>query len=96
MDLDNLDRDPFEEPQTFQKVHIHIVQRNGRKKITLVSGIEPTEQLVKELKRELCCSGSIVKEDSSAIQFSGDQRDLLAALLVKKGLVDKENIILHG
>lgn len=93
--------DPFEEEErdTF-KVHLSVMQRNARQRITIMSGL-PEEfdlkKINKSLKQSLCCSGSIQENvDGKYLKLSGDQRDAIAKFLVEQEIAEKEQIVIHG
>merc|ERR1712080_509658 len=82
-------------------IHIRIQQRNGRKTLTTVQGIDPKfdlKKLVRACKREFACNGTVVehKEHGEVLQFQGDQRDHIRGFLLKIGLVQVENLKVHG
>lgn len=93
--------DPFEEEskESF-KVHLRVMQRNARQRITTMSGL-PEEfdlkKINKSLKQSLCCSGSIQEnDDGKYLKFSGDQRDAIAKFLVEQEIAEKDQIVIHG
>merc|ERR1712038_743385 len=82
-------------------IHIRIQQRNGRKTLTTVQGIEPKfdlKKLVKACKKEFACNGTVVehKEHGEVLQFQGDQRDNIYKFLNKLNLCSTENLKMHG
>ncbi|OMO83487.1 Translation initiation factor SUI1 [Corchorus capsularis] len=91
-------------------VHIRVQQRNGKKCVTTVSGINQDfnfEKIVKEMKRDLFCNGHVVedKELGKIIQLQGDQRLKVRDFLCppppkdpkkKPPIVEKELIKMHG
>ncbi|PON91988.1 Eukaryotic translation initiation factor SUI [Trema orientale] len=98
--------DPFAEAEEFaagakEYVHLRVQQRNGKKCVTTVQGLEKDldyEKILKNLKKEFCCNGNVVqdKELGKIIQLQGDQRKKLSQSLVRAGLVDKDHIKIHG
>ena len=84
------------------KVHLRIQKRSGRKYITIVEGLSAeidSKKLLKLLRKELNCNGSIQKdsEDNAIIQLTGDQRETVAKFFVENKVVEsKECIIMHG
>jgi translation initiation factor 1 len=69
-------------------VHIRVQQRNGRKCLTTVQGIDKGfsySKLLKDLKKEFCCNGNVVQdlELGQVIQLQGDQRKNVSQFLVK-------------
>eukprot|EP00994_Dinema_validum_P005289 NODE_3408_length_558_cov_230.787819_g2875_i0.p1 GENE.NODE_3408_length_558_cov_230.787819_g2875_i0~~NODE_3408_length_558_cov_230.787819_g2875_i0.p1 ORF type:complete len:111 (+),score=13.25 NODE_3408_length_558_cov_230.787819_g2875_i0:78-410(+) len=107
-DLVNLTtRDPFaDEEDTLAgkaagNVHIRVQQRNGRKSITTVQGLNSDldlKAIVKEIKKKFCCNGSIVedKELGEILQLQGDQRESIKKFFIEEGLVDKDSLKIHG
>eukprot|EP00668_Euglena_longa_P047874 GGOE01064862.1.p2 GENE.GGOE01064862.1~~GGOE01064862.1.p2 ORF type:complete len:122 (+),score=18.34 GGOE01064862.1:32-367(+) len=108
-DLVNLQvRDPFADDlgdaqggKAAGNVHIRVQQRNGRKCITTVQGLNKELDLkliLKEIKKNFCCNGSIVQdaELGTIIQLQGDQRDNISKFLISEGLCDKEKLKIHG
>merc|ERR1712173_57739 len=82
-------------------IHIRIQQRNGRKTLTTVQGIDPKfdlKKIVRACKREFACNGTVVehKEHGEVLQFQGDQRALIQSFLQKIKLTTEENIKVHG
>ncbi|XP_041374871.1 eukaryotic translation initiation factor 1-like [Gigantopelta aegis] len=82
-------------------VHIRIQQRNGRKMLTTVQGINPKydfRKIVKHAKKEFACNGTVVEhpEYGEVIQLQGDQRQLISNFLITTGIVNKEQVKVHG
>merc|ERR1712053_29835 len=82
-------------------IHIRIQQRNGRKTLTTVQGIDPKfdlKKIVRACKREFACNGTVVqhKEHGEVLQFQGDQRQHIDNFLKKIKLTTEENIKVHG
>jgi len=100
--------DPFadsgEGPSEGGVVHIRLQQRNGRKTLTTVQGLNAyldsakIEKLIKIFKKEFCCNGTIVehKELGEVIQLQGDHRSRIGDLLVAENVVKKDMIKIHG
>mmetsp|Transcript_41621 Transcript_41621/g.69244 ORF Transcript_41621/g.69244 Transcript_41621/m.69244 type:complete len:113 (+) Transcript_41621:265-603(+) len=82
-------------------VHIRVQQRNGRKCITTIQGlndqIDP-KKIIKAIKKAHCCNGNVVQDDDmgAVLQFQGDQRDAVIEFLVSNKLCPKEKIKKHG
>lgn len=102
-------RDPFAEddPATGGKkkadslIHIRIQQRNGRKTLTTVQGIDQQydlKKIVKACKKEFACNGTVVDhaEYGEVIQLQGDQRQHISNFLKNIGLAREEHIKVHG
>ncbi|XP_024968683.1 protein translation factor SUI1 homolog 2-like [Cynara cardunculus var. scolymus] len=84
-----------------QYVHIRIQQRNGKKSLTTIQGLKKGvsyEKILKDLKKEFCCNGTIVqdKELGKVIQLQGDQRKNAFAFLTRVGVVSRDQIKIHG
>ncbi|XP_059148089.1 eukaryotic translation initiation factor eIF1-like [Physella acuta] len=82
-------------------IHIRIQQRNGRKTLTTVQGVDPKydfKKIVKAAKKEFACNGTVVEhpEYGEVIQLQGDQRDHIRSLLIKVGIATNEQIKVHG
>ncbi|PWA61670.1 eukaryotic translation initiation factor SUI1 [Artemisia annua] len=82
-------------------VHIRIQQRNGRKSLTTIQGLRKElsyEKILKDLKKEFCCNGTIVqdKELGKVIQLQGDQRKNSSTFLTGVGVVKRDQIKIHG
>lgn len=83
-------------------VHIRIQQRNGRKSITTVTGLSKAldlKRILKAIKKEHCCNGTVLKDEDTGtevLQFQGDQRDPVKAFLLKEEICEKDNIKVHG
>ena len=89
-ELDNIDN---------RKIHIRYQQRNKRKGMTLIEGLDNSIDLksfVKEIKKKYCCAGTIKQDedDKIIVQFQGDHRnDIQGVLIEKYGCKD---IVIHG
>jgi translation initiation factor 1 len=82
-------------------IHIRIQQRNGRKTLTTVQGVDPKydfKKIVKAAKKEFACNGTVVEhpEYGEVIQLQGDQREHIRTLLIKVGIATNEQIKVHG
>jgi len=82
-------------------VHIRIQQRNGRKTLTTVQGIDTKydlKKIIKVAKKEFSCNGTVVEhtEYGEVIQLQGDQREAIKNMLIDSGLVKRENVKVHG
>merc|ERR1711904_588330 len=79
-------------------VHIRVQQRNSRKCITTVEGIDirfDKKKILKDMKKEFCCNGCIVDQDlGQVLQLQGDQRRRVYDFLVRppESIVKKESI----
>ncbi|XP_046380937.1 eukaryotic translation initiation factor eIF1-like [Haliotis cracherodii] len=82
-------------------IHIRIQQRNGRKTLTTVQGINPQydfKKIVKACKKEFACNGTVVEhpEYGEVVQLQGDQRENIKSLLCKWGLATQDQVKVHG
>jgi len=82
-------------------IHIRVQQRNGRKSLTTVQGINPKinkKIILKECKKKFNCNGCIVEdsEHGDIVQLQGDQRKLVAQFLVDEKISKKNLIKVHG
>jgi len=80
------------------KVHIRIRKLSAHRYITSIEGFEhysiPTNKFIKTIKAKHGCSASFDKK-TNIISFSGDQRNNIKKLLIKKH-VPEDNITIHG
>lgn len=86
---------------TFDYVHIRIQQRNGRKTLTTVQGLNAKidfKRLLKAFKKEFACNGNIVDDEElgTVIQLQGDQRKLVSDFLINEGICKAANVKVHG
>mmetsp|Transcript_8955 Transcript_8955/g.26895 ORF Transcript_8955/g.26895 Transcript_8955/m.26895 type:complete len:113 (-) Transcript_8955:252-590(-) len=99
--------DPFAEAESGDNVltkgfvHIRLQQRNGRKSLTTVQGLDEKinlQRLTKEFKKGFNCNGCVVddKELGRVIQLQGDQRENVKKFIVDEKLASKKNIKVHG
>eukprot|EP00310_Coccolithus_braarudii_P022272 CAMPEP_0183353724 /NCGR_PEP_ID=MMETSP0164_2-20130417/34668_1 /TAXON_ID=221442 /ORGANISM="Coccolithus pelagicus ssp braarudi, Strain PLY182g" /LENGTH=117 /DNA_ID=CAMNT_0025526453 /DNA_START=304 /DNA_END=657 /DNA_ORIENTATION=+ len=100
---DDRHREGEQQSKDVQKdlVHIRVQQRNGRKCITTVQGLDKSldlKKIIKAVKKAHCCNGTIVEDETlgQVLQFQGDQRDHVRAFLVENELCDESKIKKHG
>jgi translation initiation factor 1 len=72
-------------------VHIRVQQRNGKKCITTVQGLDKEldlKKILKALKKAECCNGTVVEDDEMGhvLQLQGDQREACQKFLVDNGV----------
>ena len=84
-----------------QQIHLRIQQRNGRKCITSIQGLSESLDLkgiLRTFKKKFSCNGSISNDNEygKVIQMSGDQRENSKQWLVKEGLVNEKDVVIHG
>jgi translation initiation factor 1 len=84
-----------------QDVHIRLQQRNGRKSLTTVQGLNyryDHEKILKSLKKEFCCNGCVIENSSLGIiiQLQGDQRQNTMNFFIRERVSEKKKIKIHG
>jgi len=82
-------------------VHIRIQQRNGKKTITSIQGIDEKfdiKKILKVFKNEFACNGCVIDNDEygEVIQLQGDQRNNASEFLIDVGICKKSQIKIHG
>ena len=82
-------------------VHIRNQQRNGRKSITTITGLEDDldlEKIVKYMRKIFSTNGTILQDDEMGdiIQLQGDCRFDARDFLVKFNICNKDDIKVHG
>jgi len=97
----NINLDIFDQKKTFNnKIHLRYYQRNKRKTITIIEGLDDynldLKKFIKFIKKKYCCSGCKKKDDDNKtiLQFQGDLRNEIHNLL--KNTYNIEEIIIHG
>ena len=100
--------DPFKddgfETLTKAKVHIRVQQRNGKKCVTTIAGLEDdldTKRICKAMKAAFNCNGNVVEseEEGDVIQLQGDQRENSRDWLIAQEIIGKQErdrIVVHG
>jgi translation initiation factor SUI1 len=84
------------------KIHIRYQQRNKRKGITIIEGLEldneEKKKFIKKFKKEFCCSGCEKKNENGEdiFQFQGDHRENIKIIIQNNYNIDPINIIIHG
>ena len=83
------------------KVHIRIQQRNGRKSITTVQGLEDDldlKKILRSFKKNFKCNGAITdhKRYGEVIQLQGDLRSQVRDFLVDHQICTMEQVQIHG
>ncbi|XP_054755947.1 eukaryotic translation initiation factor eIF1-like [Lytechinus pictus] len=85
-----------------KKVHIRIQQRNGRKTLTTIQGIDDDaydlKKILKVCKKEFACNGTVVDhlEYGQVIQLQGDKRTSINDFLTQVGICKKSQVQVHG
>jgi translation initiation factor 1 len=100
--------DPFTNSidHSFQKskVHIRVQQRNGKKCITSVQGLDEDldqKRICKHMRKVFNCNGNVIddKDRGEIIQLQGDQRDNVRIFLLEQTVLEaheKDRIVVHG
>lgn len=88
-----------------QKIHIRVQQRNGRKCITTIQGLDADldlKRICKAMKKAFNCNGSITidEEMGEIVQLQGDQRVNTKDWMMEQEIVSKaeadERLVIHG
>lgn len=95
------DADGDDEVVTKGIVHIRLQQRNGRKSLTTIQGLDnklDLNKLTKAFKKEFCCNGCVVENEElgEVIQLQGDQREKVKSFLAEERIASKRMIKVHG
>ncbi|KAG9391695.1 protein translation factor SUI1 [Carpediemonas membranifera] len=82
-------------------VHVRITQRNARKSVTTIEGLNPkisANKVLRHFKKTFSCNGTIITHDElgEIIQLQGDQRENVSKFLLEEKLVKKTNLKVHG
>lgn len=98
--------DPFANSEIgASKIHIRVQQRNGRKCITTLQGLDTDldiKRIGKAMKKQFNCNGNLVEDPDQGdiLQFQGDQRENIREwLLAQEILTTKEaveRLVTHG
>jgi|TARA_B100001996_G_scaffold15173_1_gene12612 translation initiation factor 1 len=91
----------FDDEKKSNIVHIRIQQRNAKKTITTIEGLDTSidiKRLLKYIKKKFNCNGSIIitEDDINIIQLQGDQRNNMKNFLIQENIVSNEFIKVHG
>lgn len=57
------------------------------------------KKILKAIKKEHCCNGTVLKDEDSkeeVLQFQGDQREAVRSFLVKEEIAGKDDVKVHG
>nr|ABB00912.1 eukaryotic translation initiation factor 1 [Toxoplasma gondii] len=76
-------------------------QRNGRKSVTTVQGLDKSldlKKMVRALKKQFSCNGTVIEdpEHGSIIQLQGDQRHAVKEFLEREAICSVDQIRIHG
>ena len=87
------------------KINIRIQQRNGKKSITTIQGLDTdldVKRICRAMRKEFNCNGNIEEDDDygTIIQLQGDQRSLVKEWLIRQEILTKEEaeerLVIHG
>lgn len=91
---------------TKKKVHIRTINRNTRKKLTFVEGLEnfisvnEIKKLTKVFSKALSCSVSYGKNkkysENKIIQSQGDHKEYIKSYFIENNIVNEDNIEVHS
>jgi len=88
-----------------KKIHLRTQQRNGKKCITTVQGLDDDldiKRIAKAMRKQFNCNGSIDEHEQYGliIQLQGDQRDNVIQWLIEQEILTKQEaedrIVKHG
>jgi translation initiation factor 1 len=82
-------------------VTIRLQQRNGKKCITVITGIAKDldlDKILKYFKKTFSCNGSISNDEKfgEVITLSGDQKENVYNFFIKEEIYKKDCIIIKG
>lgn len=84
------------------KIHLWLKQRNARKTITTIEGLNERlnlKLLASHLKKTLNCNGNVdvnKKTGCKVIRLTGDQREKVSQFLQRERIANDRDIIIHG
>ena len=90
---------------TKSKIHIRIQQRNGKKSITTIEGLEndlDLKRICKSMRKTFNCNGNVTlmkDSEQEIIQLQGDQRENAKNWLIDQEIVSKSDLarlVIHG
>jgi translation initiation factor 1 len=103
--------DPFQRQDLFAtsslsktKYHIRVQQRNGRKCITTLDGLEEDldlKRICRAMRNAFSCNGNVTSKEGGGevIQLQGDQRDNIKQWLLEQEIIQRnevDRIVVHG
>lgn len=105
--MDSLFDDSLFKPQESvlkNRYHIRIQQRNGKKAITTLEGLEEdldVKRMCKYMRKTFNCNGNVKKDEfnQEVIQLQGDQRENIKQWLLDQQIILKDEatrIVIHG
>ncbi|KAL0489219.1 hypothetical protein AKO1_013744 [Acrasis kona] len=105
----NCNLNPFKDVENEQEtiqtnlIHLRVLQRTGRKRITIVEGLSDKldlKKILKSWKKEFHVNGSVIDDDpkyeGAILKISGDCRQVISDFLINEGLAEASQIKVHG
>mgnify|MGYP001198024201 CR=1 FL=1 len=82
-------------------IHVRIQQRNGRKTLTTIQGINKDydlKKINKSFKKVFACNGCVIDhpEFGEVVQLQGDQRENVKKFLISTEMANEDSIKVHG
>ncbi len=87
------------------KIHVRIQQRNGKKSITTIEGLDDDldlKRICKAMRKCFNCNGNVTQtkdEENLIIQLQGDQRENIKNWLIEQEIITKSEVsrlVIHG
>lgn len=86
------------------KYHIRVQQRNGRKCITTLDGLEEDldlKRICRAMRNAFSCNGNVTSKEGGGevIQLQGDQRENMKQWLLEQEIIQRneiDRIVIHG
>jgi translation initiation factor SUI1 len=80
---------------------IHVQRRNGKKCMTIITGLEEDldlNKIISHFKKTFNCNGSITKDEKSdeIIILTGDNKEAVYNFFINEGIYKKEKIVVKG
>jgi len=105
MEFPQSNLDPFASNAPVSKINIRIQQRNGKKSITTIQGLDEDldqKRICKAMRKQFSCNGNLEVSETygTIIQLQGDQRELAKEWLIAQEILTQaeadERIVIHG
>ena len=83
------------------EVHIRVQQRNGRKSVTTVQGLNPKlnfERVNREFQKRWGCNGTVIddKQAGKVIQLQGNWSENVKQFLLEERLANEGSLKIHS
>ena len=87
--------DPFDDDHNNEIIDVRIQQRTSRTYVTTIEGLIniDLEKVSKYMKKIFSCGATVVDK---VIKLQGDQRQNVKNFLISEGIVNSEQIRIHG